>query len=294
MVNGIFDVRGFLDHYMSSLPVIPSCASEADWYRYWQSQALNQLEPALMALQGGVHAPNLSCVFTSGYQAAIRNVFPETPDTGWAAFAASEDTRNRQENPPLLAQTAADCVTLNGTKSWVAQSKNVNYLIVTAKNERNELVTAVVDVNQPGVELSHRESASFLSEMSQGFARFSGVKVASSDCIQDDRLKTFMKRESKFILLALSGWFYSQCLKNRLTLSSEFKSLALDYFTVCQDDAVKVTRLAALDTRLQALFTRFEDEHDLSNVSNWHGDRALVSTYSKGIQTRAARYALPA
>ncbi|MEH6909654.1 MAG: hypothetical protein V7459_03640 [Oceanicoccus sp.] len=289
MTNNVLDVDDFLDSYRKNQPIIPKCEQEADWYRYWQSAEMNHLDPALMALKGGIHAPNLAYVFISGYQAAMRHVFPEIPDNGWTAFAASEDSQNPDQNPPLVATNTADTIILTGTKSWVAQSKSVDYLIVTAKSVTNGRVMILVKTAQKGLELSHRDAPSFLADMSQGFARFSEVAVEKNAIIPGERLKTFMKSESKFIMLALSGWFYSQSLINQLTLADNFKALATDYFSVCRDNAVKVTTLAALDTRLQSLFNEFSNQSDISTIANWQGDRALVSTYSKGIQTRAAK-----
>jgi hypothetical protein len=289
MMNNVLDVGDFLDSYQKNLPIIPTCGQEADWYRYWQAAEMNHLDPALMALKGGIHAPNLAYVFISGYQAAMRYVFPEIPDDGWAAFAASEDSHNPIQNPPLLATNTADTIILTGTKSWVAQSKSVDYLIVTAKSDNDGRVMILVKTAHKGLELSHREAPSFLTDMSQGFARFSEVTVEKNAFIPGERLKTFMKSESKFIMLALSGWFYSQSLINKLALSDDFKSLATDYFSACRDNNVKVTTLATLDTRLQSLFNEFSNQSDTSTIANWQGDRALVSTYSKGIQARAAK-----
>ncbi len=289
MTNNVLNVGAFLDGYRDSLPIIIRCKEEADWYRYWQSEGMNHLDPALMALKGGIHAPNLAYVFISGYQAAMRYVFPETPEDGWTAFAASEDSHNPDKNPPLMATTTAETITLTGTKSWVAQSKSVDYLIVTAKSNNDDRVMTLVKTDQKGLVISHRESPSFLADMSQGFARFSAVSISTNACIPGDRLKTFMKSESKFIMLALSGWLYSQSLINQLALSNDFKSLATDYFSACCDNVVKVTTLATLDTRMQLLFNQFDNESDTGPIANWQGDRALVSTYSKGIQYSAAK-----
>ena len=51
--------------------------------------------------------------------------------------------------------------------------------------------------------MSHRESPSFLADMSQGFARFSEAIVDANALIEGERLKTFMKSESKFIIACL-------------------------------------------------------------------------------------------
>lgn len=279
----------FLAGYFENPTQMFTCNNESDWYHYWESEGLNRLTPPLIALKGGIQAPNLAYVFIAGYQAAMRHVFPEIPKDGWTAFAASEDIHNPTDNPPLLITKNGDTISLNGTKSWVAQSKSVDYLIVTAKNDNKERAMVLVEIDQQGLLMSHRKSPSFLADMSQGFARFSEAIVDANALIEGERLKTFMKSESKFIMLALCGWFYKQSLKNQPALAADFRLLAADYFSVSQDNTTKVTALADLDTRLQSLFKTFNSESDTSTISNWQSDCALVSMYSKGLQSRAAK-----
>lgn len=254
----------------------------------WDDQGLATETPTDMARRGGAMADRLAWVFISGYQAAVRYVFPEIPTGGWAAFAASEDRKNPKENPPLLAQTGVKGFVLNGTKSWVAQSRHVDHLVVTARDEAEATLSLLVDAHAPGVSLSHREQTNFLQAMSQGFARFENYHVTGSQ-LPDDRLKLFMRSESRFIMLACSAFLHTHAVGQDEQLTQEAASLERDFYVIAVRDHVTSRELADLDDRLQALGGRFNASPISNTIPDWEADKSLLAMYSKGIQTRAAK-----
>lgn len=271
--------------------LVPACADEAAWYAFWKKNDLSDLGPTEMAFEGGSNADRLSWVFISGYQAAIAHVFPEAPRSGWSAFAASEDKKDPEANPPLRLLGDANDLRLSGTKSWVAQSRHVDHLIVTAQTDENETICAIIDRHQDGISMSHRDAPGFLGQMSQGYARLEDVPVGQGSCLDASRIKLFIRSEAKFIMLAITGWLLAQSVKAESDLSPDFRGLAADIAEGCEDPDASASQWADLDDRLQTLFLALEAAVGLDHVPDWQKDRSLVSMYSRGLQKRAGRNA---
>lgn len=279
-----------LDRLLPESPPDAAVTAEADWYALWAHRVAPAASPPAMALTGALLAPALPWVFVSGYQAALRAVFPELPMEGWAALAASEDRADPAANPPARLETRDGSHFLTGTKSWVAQSRHVDHLVVTAHDAASdETVVVFVDRAQRGVHLGHRDQASFLSAMSQGFARFDDVALREGALLRDPRLRTFMKTESRFVMLACSAWLFARGVRCGAAGAEAARALVLDLFEACRAGDVAPADLAALDRAQQSLLERLEASADFASLPDWETDRRLISMYSPAIQKRASR-----
>lgn len=277
---------------------------EASWYAQWQTLISNDLTPMEIAVKGGLHASAPPWIFVSGYQAAIRNVFPELPKGGWAAFAASEDRQDPQANPPMRIVNTNDSMILQGTKFWVAQSRHVDTLVITALTQSDHSVAVIVDRHQEGITLTHRANPGFLPALSQGFARIQSIAMTPKDILSEARRTAFVKNESKFVMLSCSASMYAKTVEmNAVTATSphtfsleamsdlkeELRALVIDLASACEDPALSIGALAILDKNLQTLFASYEKLIELAPPENWQSDRKIFSLYSDGIQKRAAK-----
>jgi alkylation response protein AidB-like acyl-CoA dehydrogenase len=265
-----------------------TAADESAFRALWDRRGLSARAPKDMARDGGAISDRLAWVFLAGYQAAVRYVFHEAPVGGWVVFAASEDQKNPQDNPPLKISGVAGSLVLNGTKSWVAGSRNVDHLIVTARDEDDTVVTCLADAHGHGVTLSHREKSSFLQAMSQGFARFENCPV-KGESLPSDRLKLFMRSESRFIMLACTAFMAAHLVGIENDLSDEATALEKDFHDLAECDHITSRGLADLDDRLQALANKFDQSLLSDDIPDWKADKSLLAMYSKGIQARAAK-----
>ncbi len=261
-------------------------ADEAAWYRAWHDQGLAALPPVRCALQGGMCAERLSWVFIAGYQAAIRFVFADVPNQGWAAYAATEDRTDPEAHPPAQLSISGTGLVLDGYKSWVAQSRHLDHLLVTV-NETEQCV--LIPASQPGVHLSHREAPGFLADLSQGFARFEAVPVAPGNIHGMDRMREFGRREPRFVLLAGAGYLLAHLGDDDPALRQELIALALGLAVICESTEIVPKTFAALDRALQDAIGRFAEVADVTTLPGWNTDRRLLSMYSARIQERAAR-----
>ena len=260
-----------------------SAGDEAAWYKTWHDLGLHALPPTLSALRGGMCADRLSWVFVAGYQGAIRHVFPEVSRQGWAAYVATEDEARPTATLSALAADG-EAIILNGHKSWVAQSRHVDHLLVTAGNQ-----CVLVSAQAPGVEFSHRDSCKFLDTMSQGYGAFENVTIAPDSVFDHDLMRDFGRREPRFVMLAGAGHLLAQLKGADLTLEQDLISLILALAAICESEHVVPKTFAALDRALQAAVVRFSDVVDCSALPDWQADERLLSMYSARIQERAKR-----
>lgn len=250
---------------------------EAAWHDHWQAHALGCLPPVIMALRGGLMARSLSQVFIAGYQGAIRSVFDDIPEDGWAALAAAEDRKDPENHPGTVLDEGPDGAVMNGFKSWIGQSRHVRHLRVTAR--QGEAVRVVsLDRDAPGVEISHRESPAFLKELSQGFARFTDTPVTLIEGVEP---RDFARAEPLYIMLAASGFLAAEAGDGEIRTRACVLALGFTDYLAAAGWSPKT--LAALDRELSAIASA----GDWPDVPGWDADRQLLSMYSPGIQKRA-------
>ena len=263
-------------------------ADEPAWHRLWVSRDLGALSPVGMALTGGALADRLPWVFVAGYQAALRAVFPALPTSGWGAFVATEDQSDPREHPGVLITESAQGWELNGHKSWVAQSRHVAHLIVTARKRPDGEFTCcvLVSADAPGVHLSHRDSPAFLADMSQGFACF--ISVSGSEVpFEFERSRAFGRSEARFVMLSASAFLLAQQVRVGM-VDDETVALVCGLATLCEENEVTARALATFDRSLSGCVSRF-DARGEDAVPGWRTDRRLLSMYSQRIQRRAER-----
>ncbi len=273
-------IEGFLNGEVPSV----AAPNEAAWYKAWHDTGLDVLPPVLQALQGGICADRLPWVFIAGYQAAIRHVFAEVPAQGWAAYAATEDKSDSTAYPGTRLAASGDGFALEGCKSWVAQSRYLDHLLVTV-NETMQCV--LLTTAQPGVHLSHREAPGFLDAMSQGFARFEAAKVLPGHIYDNELMREFGRREPRFVMLAGAGYLLAQLKGADKALQAELIGLIAGLAEICLSNEIVPKTLAALDHALQGAIVRFTSVVDCARLPAWDADLGLLSMYSARIQKRA-------
>lgn len=163
--------------------------SEADYKRAWQ-QRMPQRNLFVLAFEGGALADRLSYVFLAAYQAAVRYCFPVATDDTFYAFAASEDRSGKLPGAQIRDGR------LYGSKTWIAASACVDWLIVTTAGS-----CLLVSANSPGVTLDHGAPKTFLPDLSQGRAHFNGADFETTE-MQGE----FGLAEAFFVTSAAAGF----------------------------------------------------------------------------------------
>ena len=199
---------------------------EPDFHAAWQAACRDDdgvvlEDETALALTGGALADRLAWVFVSGYQAAVRRCFPElVTGSGWTCLAAAEG----RGGPSCLLTPEGDGYRLSGEKSWVAGAGVLDSLVVSVADVESQggLWFVGVRAGAPGVVLELPREPGFLAEMTQGVARFDGVRIERQALLAEPaRRLQFRGAEPLFVLLALNA-----CLKSHAGGHAELTALA--------------------------------------------------------------------
>lgn len=280
---------GLIEAALSGTLKPATAADEGAWHRVWHSHRLGHLPPIASALAGGLLSSQPSWVFIAGYQAALRTIFGGLPADGWIAYAATEDAQDPVGHPGARIEETAEGWRLFGYKSWVAQSKNLSHLIVTARRGGSEQpnCSVLVSGKADGVTLSHREKPRFLGNLSQGFAAFDGALTEAPEAYPEQSARNFGRTESRFVMLAGAGFMLNQAPDD--TLRDRLVSVTLALADTCKTPEIGAQAMAAVDREFQALVAAFDSAGLGAAVPDWAADKRLLTMYSERIQSRAAK-----
>jgi acyl-CoA dehydrogenase-like protein len=265
-------------------------ADEAVFYQLWKSEHMASLEPASMAFRGGLLSDRLPWVFVSGYQAALHHTFPTLPKEGWSAFAVSEDKSDPETNPPSTLIQVEGAFLLRGTKSWIAASSHCDHLLVTAKEHLADEIKrrcVLINPNEKGVTLAHRQTPKFLAALSQGSARFEDVKIDLAKSLDEAQARSFGGAEPPFIMLASTGYLLRHLKDHSPELRDALLDIATGLSALCQTGTWTAKRLAFIDRKLQASVEAFTEIVDCDTLADWDADKMLLSLYSQKLQKEA-------
>ncbi|MFT7686283.1 MAG: hypothetical protein ACI9FB_001628 [Candidatus Azotimanducaceae bacterium] len=238
--------------------------NETEYHAAWQ--AINKSQDARgLALEAGALTTEPAFIFIAGYQAAIRASFPEVTQNLWLAYAASEDRNPVNPKPGVTINNNR----LSGFKTWLAMSREVDQLIIKSGTGADARYL-LVERENTGLNISHKENVKFLTLMSQGIAEFKAAEFTTLTELAF--VKQFAKNEPLYIYLALLG-------------SLKHNHPALNSTSLLIEESGKLS-LSELDHKIQNVL----EELALKSISlgtNWETDKQLFSMYSKGIQARA-------
>lgn len=137
----------------------------------------------------------------AGHQAAIRRLFPDTPDTAISAFCVSEDEGPK---PSKIFTTLSrvdegnnnGCI-VNGRKRWGSMSPIADILYVAAstgfKDGRNQLRMVAVPADHSGVRIDTSAYGAYQGHMPIADLHFDQVQLSSRAIIAEDAYETFIK-----------------------------------------------------------------------------------------------------
>ena len=276
-----------LDAALSGALTTADAPDESRWLEVWQENSLGHCPPVVSALAGGLLANQPSWVFIAGYQAALRFIFDDLPPDGWIAYAATENAEDPEAYPGTRIEETAEGWRLYGHKFWVAQSRSLSHLIVTAQRggEARPNSSVLVARCAAGVTLTHREKPRFLANLSQGFAAFDGALTERPQSYPEESARNFGRTESRFVMLAAAGFMLNHTpagdLRDRLT------GIALALAETCKASEIGAQTMASVDRAYQALVAAFDEAGLGGKVPGWEADKRLLTMYSGRIQARA-------
>ena len=255
--------------------------SESDLYRLWDCKNLYDLTPIDMAIKASAMTTKLDWVFVAGYQSTLNYLFPIKNFRGWSAFLFAEDNKEFPYLSPTSISVTESGLLLSGFKSWVAQSRFVQRLVVSVKPEKTfstNVGGVIINRNKEGVTITSRAQTEFLKHMSQGWAVFDNVVIESKDTFEKTLIHKFGKLESYFMILSILSFLISYSLmcpnknlKNLISLCNDYVD-ALGKFNG-DLKGLDHLRLSARDC-IEEFLLQHEDYS-----SKWGKDKKLLFMY---------------
>ena len=144
-----------------------------------------------------VHAGDRLCASVAGHQAAIRRLFPDTPDDAVTAFCISEDQGPRPSGILSSLTPAADGFRLNGSKKWGSLSPLADLLYVAASigeaEGRKQLRMVKVASGSAGLTLDASPYAAYRDHMPIADLKLVDVAISADAVLAQDAYIDFIK-----------------------------------------------------------------------------------------------------
>lgn len=137
-----------------------------------------------------LQADRRSLASVAGHQAAIRRLFPATPDDAIVAFCVSEDKGPRPSHIHTSLTPAGDSFTMTGTKRWgsMAPVADVRYVAASVgrNGDRNDLRMVALPSDRPGITLDLEPYESWGPEFQICDLHFADVAVRADEVLPGD------------------------------------------------------------------------------------------------------------
>ena len=187
------------------LPQLPSaqaeaapCESVADWWPRHRAIAGKHADPIHQAIIGGFVADRVGWAFASGYQAALRALFPDAPGDRICALCVTEADGNSPKAIKSSLTKSGDDWTLNGSKRWTTLGPEGALFFVAARDEaasteRASIRIAKVDSKAQGLKIESMPATKFVPEVPHAQLRFKNLKVKEAEILPGDGYDEYVK-----------------------------------------------------------------------------------------------------
>jgi len=175
-----------------------SCESVADWWPRHRAIARDHADPIHQAIVGGFVADRVGWAFASGYQAALRALFPEAPADRICALCVTEaDGNSPKAIKSSLKQNGDDWI-LNGAKRWTTLGPDGALFFVAARDEaasgeRVRIRIALVDSTIEGLKIVKMPATKFVPEVPHARLQFENLKVKEAEILPGDGYDEYVK-----------------------------------------------------------------------------------------------------
>jgi len=171
------------------LPQLPAaqatarpCEKVADWWPRHRAIAAEHPSTIQQAIVGGFVADRVGWAFASGYQAALRALFPDAPGDKLCALCVTEADGNSPKAIKSTLKGSAGGWELNGAKKWTTLGPEGSLFFVAARDEaasntRPSIRIARVSSNAPGLKIQPMPDARFVPEVPHAQLQFENTKV---------------------------------------------------------------------------------------------------------------------
>ena len=173
------------------LPQLPAeqaraqpCETVADWWPRHRAIAREHASTIQQAIVGGFVADRVGWAFASGYQAALRSLFPDAPNDKLCALCVTEADGNSPKAIKSTLKGSAGGWKLDGAKKWTTLGPDGGLFFVAARDEaaskdRPAIKIARVHSNASGLKIKAMPETRFVPEVPHAQLEFENAKVES-------------------------------------------------------------------------------------------------------------------
>lgn len=170
-----------LPHLTADRAAAMPCDRVADWWPRHRAIAAEHAQTIHQAIVGGFVADRVGWAFASGYQAALRALFPSAPRDRLCALCVTEADGNSPKAIRSTLRAAEDAWVLNGAKKWTTLGPDGALFFVAARDEagsgeRTAIRIALVPSDAAGVSIERMPETRFVPEVPHAQLRFENVK----------------------------------------------------------------------------------------------------------------------
>lgn len=175
-----------------------SCESVADWWPRHRAIASEHVDPIHQAIIGGFVADRVGWAFASGYQAALRALFPDAPADRICALCVTETDGNSPKAIKSSLRKDGTHWLLNGAKRWSTLGPEGSLFFVAARDEaaseaRASIRITRVDSKAQGLKIESMPATRFVPEVPHARLQFENLKVEDADILPGDGYDQYVK-----------------------------------------------------------------------------------------------------
>jgi hypothetical protein len=170
----------------------------AQWWPRHRAIAREHPDPIHQAIIGGFVADRVGWAFASGYQAALRALFPDVPADRICALCVTEADGNSPKAIKSSLKKNGAGWTLDGAKRWTTLGPEGALFFVAARDEaasreRAAIRIARVDSKAQGLKIENMPATKFVPEVPHARLQFESVKVGETDILEGDGYEQYVK-----------------------------------------------------------------------------------------------------
>jgi signal transduction histidine kinase/alkylation response protein AidB-like acyl-CoA dehydrogenase len=174
------------------------CISVSEWWQRHREVARACERTIDQAIAGGFHADRTGWAFASGYQAALRALFPALPEDRICALCVTEEEGNAPRAIRSTLRRVDGCWRLDGAKRWTTLGPEGALFLVAARDaevagERPALRVARTPSDAPGVHVEVMPPTKFVPEVPHARLRFEDVRLPDEALLPGDGYSTYVK-----------------------------------------------------------------------------------------------------
>jgi hypothetical protein len=174
------------------------CESVADWWPRHRAIAREHADPIHQAIIGGFVADRVGWAFASGYQAALRALFPDAPVDRLCAFCVTEADGNSPKAIKSSLQKNGEGWLLNGAKRWTTLGPDGALFFVAARDEAASAARPAIKLvkvlsGTPGLKIENMPATKFVPEVPHARLQFENLRISETAILPGDGYDQYVK-----------------------------------------------------------------------------------------------------